>query len=376
MGYRNKLVTVFAALTLFGCDPEREQRPCLSMDNPSALVTGAAAVRIDVYGATAHCDGSSVAAGSGSPDTSKSVAAGQKIQLDVAPGHHTFVLTTFVDVAGTIPLGGGCTETDVSPGSRLCFDPMLKPVAACKTSADCTNSDAGVSATPYCDTVAHRCVQCLTADQCGGSGVAACCGNHCVNTRSDKDNCGVCGMSCGSDGTCCAGACATLATDFNNCGMCGTACSANHVAPMCVASGCSGACSAGFVDCNGDKRADGCECPGNGCCATNKCQNQHDNGVNGSYYDCDPRGTYDSGHATAAALSANPSGNPMSLSCVNSTNPAEMQSVICMNLPSGVCACWTWAATLTSVKWLGYVAIAGDSNCLCPSDGGNNHRWN
>jgi hypothetical protein len=326
-----------------------------------------------------RCDGGSVPASAGAPDVSRSFASGQKIQLDVAPGHHTFVLTTFSDTAAMIPLGEGCTEADVPAGSRLCFDPMLTPVRACRSGADCASTDGGVTMTPDCDPVTHRCVQCLTNAECGG-GNGACCGGHCVNIATDKSNCGVCGMACGAGGVCCSGGCATLATDHANCGMCGQACSANHIAPMCVANSCESAvCNPSFVDCNGDKRGDGCECPGFGCCGGNKCQNQHDNGIGGAYYDCDPLRTYDSGHATAAALAANPSGSPSAGMCTGNTPDGgvqESQQIVCIHLANSNCACWTYAATGLSVMWIGFVNISGTSDCFCPSPGTNNRPWN
>jgi Stigma-specific protein, Stig1 len=381
MEHRNTIIMLFASFALFGCDPKREQRPCMNMGNPGALVSDAELIRIDVYGASVHCDGASVPAGIGAPDMSRTFTRGQKVQLDVPPGHHTFVLTTFSDGAASIPLGEGCTESDVPAGSLLCFDPSLRPVAACKTSADCALAHGGAIATPVCDPVTHRCVQCLTSSECGGGGGGACCGNRCVNITTDKANCGVCGMACEGAGVCCSGGCASLDTDFHNCGMCGQACSANHVTPSCSTGSCEGAsCSASFVDCNHDKRTDGCECPGNGCCGGNKCQNQHDNGVGGAYYDCDPLRTYDSGHATAAALSANPNGSPSAASCSGTAPdggvPTETQDVICSRLPSGNCACWTFHATGASTMWIGYVGISNNSDCYCPSPGGNNHPWN
>src|SRR5262249_62371056 len=78
MGYRHTFIAVFAFLALVGCDPEREERPCLNMGNPSPLVSGAAIVRIDVYGANAHCDGSTASASAGAPEVSRSFGAGQK----------------------------------------------------------------------------------------------------------------------------------------------------------------------------------------------------------------------------------------------------------------------------------------------------------
>ena len=47
-------------------------------------------------------------------------------------------------------------------------------------------------------------------------------------------------------------------TDVANCGGCGRSCAAVHLA-ACVAGACSGACNAGFGDCNSNKLADGCE---------------------------------------------------------------------------------------------------------------------
>ena len=52
----------------------------------------------------------------------------------------------------------------------------------------------------------------------------------------------------------------STAADVNNCGACGAACSTNHIARACASGSCeTGACNAGFGDCNGDKRLDGCE---------------------------------------------------------------------------------------------------------------------
>ena len=50
-----------------------------------------------------------------------------------------------------------------------------------------------------------------------------------------------------------------VAANLANCGACGLACSANHVEPACVSGKCTGACVPGFFDCNGNKQGDGCE---------------------------------------------------------------------------------------------------------------------
>jgi len=49
------------------------------------------------------------------------------------------------------------------------------------------------------------------------------CGGSCVNTKTDKNNCGQCGHSCGSS-QCCNGTCSYSWMDNNNCGGCGIQC--------------------------------------------------------------------------------------------------------------------------------------------------------
>ena len=105
-----------------------------------------------------------------------------------------------------------------------------------------------------------------------------------VYTPSDPNNCGTCGAVCSlpnATATCLNGACAlgacnpgyadcnsqaidgcevNIASSPNNCGGCGTVCSPNNIpTPTCSSGTCNGACAAGFVDCNGNKQADGCE---------------------------------------------------------------------------------------------------------------------
>ncbi len=70
------------------------------------------------------------------------------------------------------------------------------------------------------------------------------CGESCVNTRVDRQNCGGCGTACGPaelclDGTCslaCAGGasrcgdrCVDLSVDPENCGVCGAACAGSYI---------------------------------------------------------------------------------------------------------------------------------------------------
>ncbi len=100
---------------------------------------------------------------------------------------------------------------------------------------------------------------------------------------TDVDNCGGCELACSTNhiqrscnGGTCDGAChdnfadcngdklsdgceSDSRSDVNNCGGCGLRCSSNHISRACSAGKCSGACTTGFQDCNGDKLRDGCE---------------------------------------------------------------------------------------------------------------------
>jgi len=106
-----------------------------------------------------------------------------------------------------------------------------------------------------------------------------------INVATSVANCGACGVVCsanhvanpGCTGGSCTGSCVAGFADCNgnkqldgcevnvmtsvaNCGACGAVCSNNHiVSPSCSGGLCSGACVAGFADCNNNKQIDGCE---------------------------------------------------------------------------------------------------------------------
>jgi hypothetical protein len=115
-------------------------------------------------------------------------------------------------------------------------------------------------------------------------GSLAVCGGTCRDTSIDPDNCGACGTVCSANGmatrTCgastCNGVCSAgrancnanlqtdgCETDINTtaaaCGGCAMPCSSNHVAPVCSGGACTGACEAGYADCDASKRSNGCE---------------------------------------------------------------------------------------------------------------------
>jgi Stigma-specific protein, Stig1 len=92
-----------------------------------------------------------------------------------------------------------------------------------------------------------------------------CCNGTCVDTKTDPNNCGRCGNTCGTNETCTEGKCTTsscpsgqtlcnavcvsTATDVNNCGACGHACSATNGTPTCTNGVCGQTCNAGFATC-------------------------------------------------------------------------------------------------------------------------------
>ena len=108
-----------------------------------------------------------------------------------------------------------------------------------------------------------------------------------TNPQTDANNCGACSSVCSSNNmatrTCTAGSCSgtcnagftdcdgtkltngcevQTATDANNCGGCGMGfvCSSKNMATRtCTTGACSGTCTAGFADCNNNKLSDGCE---------------------------------------------------------------------------------------------------------------------
>lgn len=291
--FLRSLILIGAGATLLAtasCGPKVIKRACMGSGTDNPLVAGAAMVRLDVYGAGAHCaDGSTLAAGAGAPIFSRSYLQGQAISADVPPGPHALVLSTFADTDGTQLLGIGCTEADLAAGSQICFDLTIEPgpdggddlsgavcstnpddcppgaycngmqcVLGCKGNADCPKNDAGLGS---CDPTTHTCTDCNVAADCGNAPGAACCNGHCVNTKSDPQNCSACGMACtGSGAQCCNGACSNPLSDVDNCGGCGMACSSNHMATRtCTAGACNGTCATGFADCNGSKLTDGCE---------------------------------------------------------------------------------------------------------------------
>lgn len=161
------------------------------------------------------------------------------------------------------------TSPDSCPADQYCEPTTLACAPGCKNDAACTGSPAG----PHCNPTLHRCVECVVggdctapkictpagvcADACGGGGSCTggkeCCGTAtkaCVDTKTDRFNCGGCDKVCpGASPLCCDGKCVDSATDEANCGTCGTACSTLNATPTCMGGSCQFACTPTFAHC-------------------------------------------------------------------------------------------------------------------------------
>lgn len=117
----------------------------------------------------------------------------------------------------------------------------------------------------------------ITCERFYGDCNANLCNDGCeTELRTDRLNCGSCGIVCAAgqdcvDGTClcppgttrCGKRCIDVDVDPNNCGGCGIGCpgagdSTGNGSPLCKNGSCSYVCFAGFADCNNNKN-DGCE---------------------------------------------------------------------------------------------------------------------
>jgi len=154
---------------------------------------------------------------------------------------------------GTINSGEPCDSNNLN--GKSCTSPGLPGgpyeggTLACN--GNCTDFDA--SGCDHCDATA-----CATAGGTCANGTCACdlygklCNGSCVNTRTDPNNCGDCGIPCTGGTACsagkcmetcqapltkCSGRCIDIATDNTHCGGCpGTTCTGGAV---CVNGSCA-----------------------------------------------------------------------------------------------------------------------------------------
>ena len=164
---------------------------------------------------------------------------------------------------GKVCKDGKCVDGDTpDPGPKAC-DP------ACGEGKTCENGEC-------------KDIQCPSGENL--------CGNACYNLKSDINNCGECGNSCGAktcfNGECrfvcdnglatCETGCVDLKTDLQNCGDCGNACDENE---SCVNGKCSSGCDASESLCDGEcvnLNADAKNCGecGHACNEGESCQNK------------------------------------------------------------------------------------------------------
>ncbi len=124
---------------------------------------------------------------------------------------------------------------------------------------------SGTCATGYADCNSNKATDGCEADL---TTVATCgyCGNVCGNANATA-SCvgGICQLTCNTNwancnGTNSDGCEVNTSTDPNNCNACLQVCSSANISTRTCTSGtCSGACNAGYGDCNYNKLSDGCE---------------------------------------------------------------------------------------------------------------------
>jgi hypothetical protein len=195
--------------------------------------------------------------------------------LDVATGNVNFGYTGGI-VAYPLAASTGSLDGYVCPTGQI----------FCSTASVCGAGGAGD------ECVTGNC--CSSADCDGG----VCQNNTCIGTGCNGDAAACAPITnatatCNGDGTCsytcnapfanCTNNIPTVGcnvdtqTDINNCGGCGLACSGTNIPnPVCQSVGgtgtCTGHCADGWVDCDSNRQANGCETAATcGACCTGAC---------------------------------------------------------------------------------------------------------
>jgi hypothetical protein len=201
---------------------------------------------------------------------------------------------------GTTLCNGTCTITASDPNhcggcSNICPNPN-HATATCAQGecgiqciagyGDCDGDPSNGCETPLND-ISH-CASCTTQCAAPTNAVPECTSGSCTwscaagfgdcdgvksngcekDLRSDKNNCGACGVQCtnGVSPACCDGNCVDLDSSTAHCGSCDAACTAgpNVSSTACAAGHCTITCAANHLDCDGDCQT-GCECTGGPC---------------------------------------------------------------------------------------------------------------
>src|SRR5437870_3383299 len=111
-----------------------------------------------------------------------------------------------VGCAASLGQSSDCPSGQVTdPATSACVQCVPGTADICPAGEYCTTADTCVAG-------------CTNDSDCSGG--KSCCGNQCVDTDIDPENCGTCGATCGQGDACCVGACTNTAT-LTDCGSCG-----------------------------------------------------------------------------------------------------------------------------------------------------------
>ena len=189
------------------------------------------------------------------------------------------------DCDGQVDNGATCDNGQVCQGGQCV------PSSGCTTAAECpgtdtdcqtrtcvngvcgeSNASSGTSCSGVC--IDANTVQTCMCDGNGNSftsevscGAYACSDGACLTICNGDQDCvggsicqsGVCSQSCPANEILCGDVCVNSSTDKNNCGACGNVCNLPHATGACSNGTCVVAtCNTGFHDCNGSA-LDGCE---------------------------------------------------------------------------------------------------------------------
>jgi hypothetical protein len=263
-----RLALPLTLVWLAACGPPR--RLCISQ-MVGSIAAGAVEVRFDVYGPNVHCYLNAVDHSAGVPQASHMFGKSQRIELDVTPGTHTLVVTTFSDAAGAVPTGSSCLEQQLPAGGQLCFSLQVTPIQVGCASAGATRCIASC-----CDPLNGRCgAACTVAcdpgwGDCNFDASDGCevnlaqagqklCGNVCVSADSccsDGDCVAAPAPSACYSGTCLAIGAACTYEEKSTATICGGTC-CNSIGGTCK-SDCTLTCLAQFGNCDGNV-GNGCE---------------------------------------------------------------------------------------------------------------------
>jgi photosystem II stability/assembly factor-like uncharacterized protein len=114
------IVAIVSAL-LAGCGGSGDC-PALSVDMQS-LAAQASTIELDVFDASATCDGNDVAAGAPAPLVSRTLSGHDGTMLQLLAGHYIIVMHAF-DAAGAF-IGSACDAEVFTPGQHACVSVAL-----------------------------------------------------------------------------------------------------------------------------------------------------------------------------------------------------------------------------------------------------------